>query len=263
MRDLAFGSVRDVDCETEDERNQRRARARCFHRTVSGVVRHGLTHLRFITLTSTPQSPDIAISWRRLKGRLQRLGILLHYIKVLEFTQSGLPHLHVLYVGSYVDQEWLSKLWNKLHGAPVVYVQKAYRGKRGVAGYLCKYMAKGGRYSWSWGWVFPGFAGVWTWARRLVLGRYPEDGVSRLIPLWEGFVKGPFPNPGKWLLWILDLLDPRGGLTNERSEVISKVWFTWSFSCALSSYCASVGLPMCALGPGGFGSKPKHSCGIG
>lgn len=167
---------------------------RCFHRVMSGVEKGG--SLRFLTLTSSPCSPvDIQRSWRCLYMRLKRRGVITGYIKVTERTRSGLLHLHVLFRGSFVAQTYLSMVWKQIHAAEVVDIRRAY-GKHGVARYLAKYMSKAGeRYSWSWEWVYRGFAGVWGRAKSVVrkMGRRQPSRLgefySALFRLWRGHLR--------------------------------------------------------------------------
>jgi len=163
---------------------------------MSGIEKGG--ELRFLTLTSSPSSPvDIQRSWRKLYMRMKRRKMISGYIKVTERNQSGLLHLHILFRGTYVAQAWLSETWKRIHGAEVVDIRKAY-GKKGAAGYLAKYMSKADeRYSWSWEWVYRGFAGVWLRAKaqvhRLKLAGCDSFEISSawgaLFRLWRGHLR--------------------------------------------------------------------------
>lgn len=197
--------------QTDEERNEVRKYKRCFHRVMSGIEKGG--SLRFLTLTSSPSSPlDIQRSWRKLYMRMSRRGMISGYIKVTETTRSGLLHLHILFRGSFVAQTWLSAAWMKVHGAEVVDIRKAY-GKRGAAGYLAKYMSKAGeRYSWSWGWVYRGFAGVWQRAKqivRILRTRDPgRDVWGSLFRLWRGHLRAG-THPETFLGFLTGCLDRR------------------------------------------------------
>lgn len=198
----------------EQDRNELRRYKRCFHRVMSGIERGG--QLRFLTLTSSPESPtDIQRSWRKLAARMQRRRMLAGYIKVTELTRSGLLHLHVLFRGSYVEQAWLSRVWLEIHRAPVVDIRKAF-GTTGAAGYLAKYMSKAGeRYSWSWSWVYKGFAGIWQRAKqivRIMRHRHPDrDCWGALFRLWRGHVRRG-THPETFLGFLTGCLDrPRIG----------------------------------------------------
>lgn len=120
--------------------------------------------VRLLTLTTAKESDNAAFQehFRMLRMRLLRRGLLTDYIRCPEYTESHLRHEHIIFRGSYIDQLFISHLWNEIHGAPVVYLQRV-RGKRGIASYLAKYMAKAlqGRYSYSWGWVWKGFCKSW------------------------------------------------------------------------------------------------------
>lgn len=96
--------------------------------------------------------------------------------------------------GSYIEQAYLSALWQHIHQSPVVDIRRVKAGKRnkrGVANYLAKYMSKElvKRYSWSWGWVYKGF--VATWKKALSLWRgislyiHPRDFFFNFLALWQ------------------------------------------------------------------------------
>lgn len=163
--------------EELQEKNKQKKRRRCFQRVISGIQRGG--RLRFITLTSSDVAPaDIQKSWKILYKRLRRRNLIKGYIKVIEFTKAGRPHLHILFRGSYIEQALLSAWWQDIHKSYRVDIRemKTYgRGKKGkrithemVANYMSKYMSKegAGRYSWSWGWVWPGFCRHWEIYKR-------------------------------------------------------------------------------------------------
>jgi len=58
---------------------------------------------------------------------------------VLEFTQAGVPHLHVLF-DRYIHQRWISKVWDSLGGGRIVFIKQVT--VRRVARYLSKYLTK-------------------------------------------------------------------------------------------------------------------------
>lgn len=100
--------------------------------------------------------------------RLKRRNLICGYIKVVEFTESGLKHLHILYRGEFIAKWYISKVWESVHKAPIVFIKETYGAKSGKANYMAKYMTKqgAGRYSWSWDWVYKGFVGTWFLAKR-------------------------------------------------------------------------------------------------
>src|SRR5258707_1788805 len=58
--------------------------------------------------------------WRSMRISLFReFGESIDYVGVLEFTQKGVAHLHLL-VGRFIKQDWLSDAWNAVGGGVVV-----------------------------------------------------------------------------------------------------------------------------------------------
>jgi len=150
---------------------------RCYHRVISGIERGG--YLRFLTLTSGPDSPDTCQkSFRALYMRLKRRGLLKGYIKVPENTKKGKQHLHVLFRGSYIEQQLLSHMWDQIHHAKVVDIRavKSYRHRRQIASDMASYMAKENhyRYSWNWDWVWRGFCKDWKELKRRIASINPS-----------------------------------------------------------------------------------------
>ena len=139
-----------------------------YHRVMSGLEKGG--QLRLLTLTTAKQSDNELFQkhFRMLRMRLLRRGLMLDYIRCREMTKSGLRHEHILFRGSYIAQVYLSHLWQEIHGAPVVWITLV-RGKSRLASYLAKYASKGieARTSYSWGWVWRGFAQSWALVKRV------------------------------------------------------------------------------------------------
>jgi len=100
--------------------------------------------------------------------RLKRRGLFLDYIRCAEYTKSGLRHEHILFRGSYIEQQFLSKLWEGIHGSKIVDIRIARNRKR-LANYLASYLAKerAGRIAYSWSWLWRGFAKSWTLIKRI------------------------------------------------------------------------------------------------
>lgn len=61
------------------------------------------------------------------------------YICVLEFTQAGRPHLHILF-DRYISQKWISSTWDRLGGGRIVFIKQVTVQK--VSSYLSKYLTK-------------------------------------------------------------------------------------------------------------------------
>jgi len=57
----------------------------------------------------------------------------------LEFTQAGIPHLHIL-IDRYIEHAWISKTWDRLGGGRIVFIKQVT--VRNVARYLSKYLTK-------------------------------------------------------------------------------------------------------------------------
>ncbi|MBA7518809.1 hypothetical protein ES705_10890 [subsurface metagenome] len=204
-----------------------RSLKRCFHRVMSGLEKGG--QLRFITLTSAEVQPrPIQESLRRLIWRLRRRGVLLDYIRVIEYTKRGREHVHMIYRGSFIDQKLLSVMWNDIHGAPVVDIRQVRRhrgGLKGVARELAKYMAKDGhrRYSWSWGWVYKGFVKTWMEAKRMCYQI-------------ERFSHREFPYYSIYRLWYAHMR----GRTSPR-EFLAYLCFEWERNTHLPiTYCPGI-----------------------
>lgn len=168
---------------------------RCYHRVISGCERPGM--LRFLTLTSSKDSPDTCQrSFRALYMRLKRRGLIKGYIKVPELSKNGKQHLHVLFRGSYIEQQLLSHWWQEIHHAKIVDIRKARygRGNKGIASDMASYMAKANlyRYSWNWDWVWRGFVKDWTRLKRLfrqVEGDICSQNIGHLLRLWRLMLK--------------------------------------------------------------------------
>ncbi|MGA2754980.1 MAG: hypothetical protein ABSE53_14565 [Terracidiphilus sp.] len=102
----------------------------------------------FLTLTLDPsklkdgENPvrHLRLTFDKLREYLRR-----HYeetpafIFVLEFTQRGIPHAHVL-IDRYIEQKWISKTWDRLGGGRIVFINQVT--VRHVARYLSKYLTK-------------------------------------------------------------------------------------------------------------------------
>ncbi|MBA7636418.1 hypothetical protein ES703_44036 [subsurface metagenome] len=186
---------------------------RCYHRVISGLEKD--SSCRFVTLTSSPQSKNfIQQDLRRLFGRLRRRGILTDYIRVVEYSKSGLEHVHLIYRGHFLPQPELSRLWSEIHQSPIVDIRSVRASRhhlRGAAAELAKYMAKEGsrRYSWSWGWVYKGFVRTWKSAKALYwkIAHYAPERCSFLnfLSLWHIHLKGRSP-PDHLLGFLNDTL---------------------------------------------------------
>ena len=102
---------------------------------------------RMMTLTLDPKKLSGEDSTRYINKAFAKLrdafkrkyGRAITFIRVLEFQKNGMAHLHVL-VDRYVDQEWLSKKWQRLGGG--WHVDMKWVPIRRIANYVSKYFSK-------------------------------------------------------------------------------------------------------------------------
>jgi hypothetical protein len=107
--------------------------------------------ITFITLTCRPDlhaSPGDAAramtkAWRAARRTIEahHQGRKGEYLTVVEATQRGWPHLHILTTRRWIDQRWLSALWQRLTGAHIVDIRRV-TNSRMAAGYVAKYLGK-------------------------------------------------------------------------------------------------------------------------
>jgi hypothetical protein len=84
--------------------------------------------------------PHLRRTFNKFREYLRRkYGVPLTYISVLEFTQAGVPHLHIL-LDRYIPQAWISEVWSSLGGGRIVFIKRVTIQK--VARYLSKYLTK-------------------------------------------------------------------------------------------------------------------------
>lgn len=172
---------------------------RAYQRVISGLKKEG-GYIRFLTLTSSPESPvDIQKSWHRLRARLDRRKLATSYIRVQEYTKKGRKHLHVLFRGDYIEQALLKAWWTEIHKASIVDIRVVRFGRSPgkMASEMAKYMSKpgAGRLSWSWTWVWRGFARDWTTYKRWWRTFIEREGVTSFkncILGWDWIIQGKY-----------------------------------------------------------------------
>jgi len=194
---------------TAEEEQRLRRRKRCYHRVMSGLEKGG--DFRVVLLTSSPQAVnDIQTDYRRLCAKLQRLGVITAYIRVIEHTESGLSHIHAIWRGKFIPQRLLSLYWEVIHQSPIVRIKRLWGGKRGksrVGSYLAKYMAKESsrRYSWNWTWVYKAFVAVWRRAKSLAAMAndyaHYQDWFLEFLDTWQVHLRRHEP-PAKLISWL-------------------------------------------------------------
>jgi hypothetical protein len=129
-------------CSYCGPRKARTARA-AIRRTAEGL---GLKY--FLTLTLDPKKlehkkfavPHLRLCFNKFREYLKRkYGTVPPYICVLEFTQAGIPHLHIL-LDRYIPQAWISQTWAGLGGGRIVFIKQVTIAN--VTRYLSKYLTK-------------------------------------------------------------------------------------------------------------------------
>ena len=120
-------------------------------RTARAAIRRkaeGLNLKYFLTLTLDDKKfehkklavPYLRLCFNKFREYLKRkYGTVPPYICVLEFTQRGIPHLHIL-LDRYIPQAWISQTWAGLGGGRIVFVKQVTIAN--VTRYLSKYLTK-------------------------------------------------------------------------------------------------------------------------
>ena len=106
---------------------------------------------RFITFTcrrgqytdEIETAKAMVAAWRTIVLRWRRLNKWhrCEYIAVFEPHTSGWPHMHILWNGHWIDQQWLSKQASELLNSPVQHVFKI-KDEKSAAAYVTKYFSK-------------------------------------------------------------------------------------------------------------------------
>lgn len=104
---------------------------------------------KLITLTCRPslyKTPREAFDMLRrqvseLAKVLRRTTGPFEYMRVLELTQAGWPHFHLVARSPYIPHQLLSHTWARLTNAPVVDIRKIHDPKTTLR-YVVKYLAK-------------------------------------------------------------------------------------------------------------------------
>lgn len=126
-------------CPTCGRRKVRAAMAR-----IGAGMKIGPT--RFLTLTSPGgESAEESYArfperWKRMHQRLIRRFGKFEYIAVVEpQPKRGAAHIHIVYRGAFIPQQWLSKAAAESGFGKIADIR---RGHRKLAGYLAKYLTK-------------------------------------------------------------------------------------------------------------------------
>lgn len=161
---------------------------RCYHRFLSGLRKAfilGKT-VRFLHLTTSPYAKDFDLNadFQVLRKRINKSFGSFEYCMIR--TGEGFGVLHILYVGSYIPQSWLSENWADVHGSPIVWIKQVFSCK-GAARYTVSHYVVGQsfvRCSWSWGWVCKGFVHAW----KRIKWRYENYGMVFILRKWDEFL---------------------------------------------------------------------------
>jgi hypothetical protein len=178
------------------------------------VGKSRLERLRFMTLTSSPESKDrnLNADFRALKMRIfRKFHFKMKYWKIR--TNEGNGVLHIVFRGKYIPQLWLGEQWVDIHRSPIVDIRSLYETRKGLTGivfYLIgNYLSKQSfeRMSWGYNWVFPAFVSSW---KHLTM----EYGFKRGLELWNRLLCSPFVLMRQV---SLDRFLPKYESSNERS----------------------------------------------
>jgi len=111
-------------------------------------VKAGITKQswRLLTLTLDPKRISLTASlqnfsqlWDVFLKRVKRLCPDLQYIKVVEFQESGYPHIHVI-INKYIFHVIIRQIWTELGGGSIVDI-RPIRTKQ-IANYICGYLSQ-------------------------------------------------------------------------------------------------------------------------
>lgn len=135
-----------VDCKCWDCPYCGPKKARRYRNAIRELA-HAHNLRRFLTLTLDPQYMDrddpvgyinkAFAKWRIYLKR--KLGVLVVYIRILEFQRNGNPHFHIL-VDRFIPQALIQSTWEAAGGGRMVFIK--YVDIRRIARYLSKYLTK-------------------------------------------------------------------------------------------------------------------------
>lgn len=169
---------------------QRRQRKRVFQRLSSGMYYWKADTLRFLTLTSSPNSVDIWRAWKSFVQQVRRKYGQFAYFMIQ--TNEGNGVIHCVFKGKYIPFEWIQDKWTIYHGAFHVNIKKVGKvySPSGLAGYfLTQYIGHQNaivRYQMSRDWLPPKNIEKWTWMKR----RYRKKGMNVVLNEWHNWLDG-------------------------------------------------------------------------
>lgn len=163
----------------------RRQRKRIFQRLSSGMYYWKSDALRFLTLTSAPDSGDIWRAWKSFVQQVRRKYGQFAYFMIQ--TNEGNGVIHCVFKGKYIPFEWIQDKWRRYHGAFHVNIKKVGKvySPSGLAGYfLSQYIQRQNaivRYQMSRDWLPPGNIKIWTIVKR----KYRKRGMEVILESWH------------------------------------------------------------------------------
>lgn len=185
-------------------------------RKLMASAAHGAPQ-RFLTLTVNPtigSSPDerlslLSAAWRTAVKRLRRHygQKTIQYLAIVEATERGEPHLHILLRSPYIPQAEISNIMRELIDSPIVDIRKIKNTKELIR-YVAKYVTKaphhfgtGKRYWSTQAWEIPPEPDeerdAFRAAKWVIDHRYIQNVVSFLV-MYEGYVCIQ-DGPDRWL----------------------------------------------------------------
>ena len=176
--------------QNSSRREWNKKQKRAYHRCLSGIKKWHILgkQLKFMTLTSSTwvNVDKLNLHFQTLRYRINRKFGRMEYFKIK--TNEGNGVLHILFVGNYVPQSWLSQNWSKIHNGSVIVDIRALKGSdKKLARYLVSQYVSGQsfiRLSWSWKWVYKGFVQDWE----KIKWRYENYGREKILKEWDKFL---------------------------------------------------------------------------
>ena len=164
-----YGGLDSCNLPTEYEIKNKRKRGHFYFALMSGLIYHREDDIRFLTLTSPPNSVYLPASFNRFRMALGYQGYRFDFINLR--TAEGHGVLHILAAGDYLPVTWLRTTWNRVHGAPSGYFKnlqmdiKLVKDTEPLQRYLLGQYLKNQdgfiRYSLSRGWLWSGYRRDW------------------------------------------------------------------------------------------------------
>jgi hypothetical protein len=187
----------------------------------------GLSIVRLDLTTAVGGDPKVMTKhYQTLRRRIERkIGKRVHYWWVQTQEGNGVLHTLMATEGSlFIEHEWLSKEWEKIHGAIIVYIKrykKGFHSRKRVSKYLVAQYLAGQfgtvRMGWSWKRTFNiPIAKAW----KLFCKLFRNKKFYVLLAKWESFLRG-------------ELVDVNGtkSISMEKGLFVNPEW-RWAYGLA-------------------------------